>query len=47
MTFPFLCIRKATTPFSQWLISRNLGGSVANKKAAPFWWILLAQFSIK
>ena len=32
MTFPFLRIRKATTLVSQWLISRNLGGSIAKKK---------------
>ena len=35
MTFPFLPIRKATTLASQWLISRNLGGSIAKKKSRP------------
>lgn len=42
MTFPFLRIRKATTLASQWLISRNLGGSIAKKKkqahAGGFYW---------
>lgn len=53
MTFPFLSLRKATTPASQWLISRNLGGAIAkktknNKKnPAPCWWLLLDKFSAK
>ena len=50
MTFPFLRIRKATTLASQWLISRNLGGSIAKKKkkkAGPRWRLLLDQFLAK
>ena len=31
VTFPFLSLRKAITPASQWLISRNLGGAIAKK----------------
>lgn len=44
--FPFLCIRKTTTASSQWLFSMTLCQSGASKKGAPFWWILLVQFSV-